>query len=146
MSKNPLLCVLGGNDPNEAHRLAMDYHGLGFRECAAEVARYMVSVEGMDVQDPLRLRLMSHLQCFSAQREMATKQAAAAWPGPPTAFAPPPQASVGPPPTSAAPLEPIHYSSEAHQYYNPQPSAPTAPSATYPNSKPYRPWGAELAY
>ena len=53
--------------------LAMDYRSVGFRECAAEVARYMVSVEGMDIQDPLRLRLMSHLQCYSAQRDVASK-------------------------------------------------------------------------
>ena len=51
----------------------MDYRSVGFRECAAEVARYLVSVEGMDLQDPLRLRLMSHLQCYSAQREAAAK-------------------------------------------------------------------------
>lgn len=51
----------------------MDYRSLGFRECAAEVARYLVTCEGMDIQDPLRLRLMSHLQCFSAQREAAAK-------------------------------------------------------------------------
>ena len=51
----------------------MDYRSVGFRECAAEVARYLVTVEGMDIQDPLRLRLMSHLQCYSAQREAATK-------------------------------------------------------------------------
>lgn len=57
----------------------MDYHSIGFRECAAEVARYLVTVEGMDIQDPLRLRLMSHLQCFAAQRELATKQASTAW-------------------------------------------------------------------
>lgn len=56
----------------------MDYHCLGFRECASEVARYLVTIEGMDVQDPLRLRLMSHLQCYSAQRELAAKSAAAA--------------------------------------------------------------------
>lgn len=52
----------------------MDYHNIGFRECATEVARYLVTIEGMDIQDPLRLRLMSHLQCFAAQRELATKQ------------------------------------------------------------------------
>ncbi|XP_069704197.1 hairy/enhancer-of-split related with YRPW motif protein [Periplaneta americana] len=61
----------------DPHKFAMDYHNIGFRECAAEVARYLVTVEGMDIQDPLRLRLMSHLQCFAAQRELATKQAAA---------------------------------------------------------------------
>ena len=47
----------------------MDYRSVGFRECASEVARYLVTVEGLDIQDPLRLRLMSHLQCYSAQRE-----------------------------------------------------------------------------
>jgi len=49
----------------------MDYRGVGYRECAAEVARYLVAVEGMDLQDPMRMRLLSHLQCFSAQREAA---------------------------------------------------------------------------
>lgn len=51
----------------------MDYHSIGFRECASEVARYLVAIEGMDLQDPLRLRLMSHLQCYSAQRDLALK-------------------------------------------------------------------------
>ena len=49
--------------------LAMDYRLVGFRECAAEVSRYLVSIEGLDLQDPLRLRLISHLQCYGAQRE-----------------------------------------------------------------------------
>ena len=57
----------------DPHKFAMDYHNIGFRECAAEVARYLVSVEGMDVQDPMRLRLMSHLQCFATQRELSNK-------------------------------------------------------------------------
>jgi len=61
----------------DPHKFAMDYHSIGFRECAAEVARYLVTVEGMDIQDPLRMRLMSHLQCFAAQRELANKQASA---------------------------------------------------------------------
>lgn len=59
----------------DPHKFAMDYHNIGFRECATEVARYLVTIEGMDIQDPLRLRLMSHLQCFAAQRELASKQA-----------------------------------------------------------------------
>ncbi|XP_037083160.1 hairy/enhancer-of-split related with YRPW motif protein-like [Pollicipes pollicipes] len=63
-------------DPN---KFAVDYHSIGFRECAAEVARYLVTVEGMDIQDPLRLRLMSHLQCYSAQRELANKQHSSSW-------------------------------------------------------------------
>lgn len=51
----------------------MDYHIIGFRECAAEVARYLLNHEGMDIQDPLRMRLLSHLQCFVAQREISAK-------------------------------------------------------------------------
>lgn len=51
----------------------MDYHIIGFRECASEVARYLVTIEGMDIQDPMRLRLMSHLQCFISQRELSAK-------------------------------------------------------------------------
>uniref|UniRef100_A0A1A9X3P1 Uncharacterized protein n=1 Tax=Glossina brevipalpis TaxID=37001 RepID=A0A1A9X3P1_9MUSC len=39
----------------------------------AEVARYLVTIEGMDIQDPLRLRLMSHLQYFVQQRELSAK-------------------------------------------------------------------------
>ncbi|XP_052861310.1 hairy/enhancer-of-split related with YRPW motif protein [Anopheles cruzii] len=62
----------------DPQRFAMDYHIIGFRECVAEVARYLVTIEGMDVQDPLRLRLMSHLQCFATQRELSTKANAAA--------------------------------------------------------------------
>ncbi|KAL1419354.1 hypothetical protein MTO96_005433 [Rhipicephalus appendiculatus] len=57
----------------DPHKFAMDYHSMGFRECASEVARYLVAIEGIDLQDPLRLRLMSHLQCYSAQRELAAK-------------------------------------------------------------------------
>ncbi|XP_061392973.1 hairy/enhancer-of-split related with YRPW motif protein-like [Musca vetustissima] len=63
-----------GYDPQ---RFAMDYHIIGFRECAAEVARYLVTIEGMDIQDPLRLRLMSHLQYFVQQREMSLKNCTA---------------------------------------------------------------------
>lgn len=63
-----------GFDPQ---RFAMEYHIIGFRECASEVARYLVTIEGMDIQDPLRLRLMSHLQCFVAQRELSAKSSVA---------------------------------------------------------------------
>lgn len=60
----------------DPQRFAMDYHLIGFRECAAEVARYLVTIEGMDIQDPLRLRLMSHLQYFVQQRELSAKSCA----------------------------------------------------------------------
>jgi YRPW motif-containing protein len=64
----------------DPQRFAMDYHIIGFRECASEVARYLVTIEGMDIQDPLRLRLMSHLQCFVAQRELSAKSSTATMP------------------------------------------------------------------
>lgn len=62
----------------DPHKYAMDYHGMGFRECVAEVIRYLERIEGLDVQNPLRLRLTSHLQCYAAQRELASKQTAPA--------------------------------------------------------------------
>lgn len=70
----------------------MDYHIIGFRECAAEVARYLINIEGMDIQDPLRMRLISHLQCFVAQREISVKPqnaaiSPAAWPTAPATAA-----------------------------------------------------------
>lgn len=57
----------------DPHSFATDYRSVGFRECASEVARYLVAVEGMDLQDPLRMRLLGHLQCYSAQREIVSK-------------------------------------------------------------------------
>lgn len=67
------ICLIAALDSlnYDPQRVAMDYHIIGFRECAAEVARYLVTIEGMDIQDPLRLRLMSHLQYFSQQREIS---------------------------------------------------------------------------
>jgi hairy and enhancer of split related with YRPW motif len=69
---SPFLFAVVGIDSIafDPQRFAMDYHIIGFRECATEVARYLVTFEGMDIQDPLRLRLMSHLQCFVAQWEV----------------------------------------------------------------------------
>lgn len=49
----------------------MDYRSLGFRECLAEVARYLSIIEGMDTADPLRVRLVSHLNNYATQREAA---------------------------------------------------------------------------
>ncbi|KAG8225249.1 hypothetical protein J437_LFUL008786 [Ladona fulva] len=103
----------------DPHKFAMDYHGLGFRECAAEVARYLVTVEGLDVQDPLRLRLMSHLQCFAAQRELSSSSSPTT-PSYPTAT--PPswgfttphnmyQSPPGPPPPPPPPAPPSSTSS-----------------------------------
>jgi len=64
---------------------------MGFRECLAEVSRYLERIEGMDAQNPMRLRLTSHLQCCAAQKELALKQAASTpWSyGSTQAYAPP---------------------------------------------------------
>lgn len=71
----------------DPQRYAMDYHIIGFRECATEVARYLVTIEGMDIQDPLRLRLMSHLQCFLSQRELSAKSSTnSTWCGLPNTY------------------------------------------------------------
>lgn len=63
----------------DTNKIALDYHGIGFRECSAEVARYLVAVEGLDLQDPLRLRLLSHLQCYVAQHHHKTTSSWVSW-------------------------------------------------------------------
>ncbi|XP_078398277.1 hairy/enhancer-of-split related with YRPW motif protein 2 [Cetorhinus maximus] len=66
-----MLRATGGKGFLDAHALAMDFMSIGFRECLAEVARYLSSVEGLDTSDPLRLRLVSHLNTYASQREAA---------------------------------------------------------------------------
>ncbi|CAL1281153.1 unnamed protein product [Larinioides sclopetarius] len=105
----------------DPHKFAMDYHSIGFRECASEVARYLVAIEGLDLQDPLRVRLMSHLQCYSAQRELSLKTSVqhpwnpstfgASLPPAPTPQYPGPSASMGPQMTEA-PLQSSYNCSE----------------------------------
>ncbi|XP_072938398.1 hairy/enhancer-of-split related with YRPW motif protein-like [Epargyreus clarus] len=167
----------------DPQRYAMDYHNIGFRECAAEVARYLVSCEGLDIQDPLRLRLMSHLQCFAAQRELAAKSSNWGYPQYPAPVPTQPQhgytdlghrqdpstsataATVAAPTAIAAPLS----AAPSYPHYPPAPPAPPGPPGPHPappvphypapyphhpthhqysqnSSKPYRPWGAEVAY
>ncbi|XP_077539128.1 hairy/enhancer-of-split related with YRPW motif protein-like isoform X2 [Haemaphysalis longicornis] len=95
----------------DPHKFAMDYHTMGFRECASEVARYLVAIEGIDLQDPLRLRLMSHLQCYSAQRELAAKSSWSPTSG--TSPAPPHYASSLPSASPQPAAAGEHYSSGA---------------------------------
>ncbi|XP_051927224.1 hairy/enhancer-of-split related with YRPW motif protein 1 [Hippocampus zosterae] len=64
-----MLHAASGKGFFDAHALAMDYRGLGFRECLAETARYLSVMEGLDNADPLRIRLMSHLNNYASQRE-----------------------------------------------------------------------------
>ncbi|XP_060099586.1 hairy/enhancer-of-split related with YRPW motif protein 1 [Heteronotia binoei] len=67
-----MLHTAGGKGYFDAHALAMDYRSLGFRECLAEVARYLSIIEGLDSSDPLRVRLVSHLNNYASQREAAS--------------------------------------------------------------------------
>ncbi|XP_022176113.1 hairy/enhancer-of-split related with YRPW motif protein-like isoform X1 [Myzus persicae] len=126
----------------EPSKYAMDYHNIGFRECATEVARYLESVEGMNGRDPLRERLLSHLQYFAAQREYAAKSPAAAGhhnapPPPPSWYgghhvgAPPP-----PPPPPPPTLPPVHHyppTTSPHQQQQQQPPLTLPPPPPPPS-------------
>jgi len=101
--------------------LAMDYRLVGFRECAAEVSRYLVSIEGMDLQEPLRLRLISHLQCYSAQREASSQRAAAA-------SLPLSSVPSCPPPSAPPPPPQPHPWNQHHQYGPPSAAAAAGPA------------------
>ncbi|XP_043921727.1 hairy/enhancer-of-split related with YRPW motif protein 1 isoform X1 [Protopterus annectens] len=67
-----MLHAAGSKGYFDAHALAMDYRSLGFRECLAEVARYLSIIEGMDTSDPLRVRLVSHLNNYASQWEVVS--------------------------------------------------------------------------
>ena len=164
-------------------RVARDYHSMGFRECATEVSRYLVSIEGLDIQDPLRIRLMSHLQMFMAQRSTPAPPpppptAASATPGYQWGYNPPsygyedplyfnktaPSTTPNTPTnytmtmtaTAAAgvPPAPFGFTASVQPIYHHPPSSSEAVTPTSSNSpsytnltssKPYRPWGAEMA-
>ncbi|CAF0779305.1 unnamed protein product [Adineta ricciae] len=72
-----------------------DAHASGFRECVDEISRYLISVEGFDIQHPLRLRLLSHLECFTDRSTSPSLNSS--WPvvhqQAPSAFATPPLSS-----------------------------------------------------
>jgi len=102
----------------------MDYHIIGFRECAAEVARYLVTIEGMDIQDPMRLRLMSHLQYFVQQRELSAKSCAS-----PGGWTPAPSSSSGYQPNcAAAPYQSYAAPSNPGAYVSSYPTLSASPS------------------
>lgn len=111
----------------DAHRVAADYHGLGFRECAAEISRYLIGVEGMDPQDPLRVRLVSHLQMYVAQKEFRSHYTAAA----PTAAAA--TAAIN---SAAAPPVAQQFNYQQPSWYGHSYSVPTPPSFETVKSSP----------
>uniref|UniRef100_A0A8C4QSX5 Hes-related family bHLH transcription factor with YRPW motif 1 n=1 Tax=Eptatretus burgeri TaxID=7764 RepID=A0A8C4QSX5_EPTBU len=77
-----LLQATGGKGFFDAHALAMDYRSLGFRECLAEVVRFLSTMDGPESTEALRLRLVSHLNQRACQREAASIGAAPLRPHP----------------------------------------------------------------
>jgi len=110
----------------DPHKFAVDYHSVGFRECTSEVARFLVSNEGLDLQDPFRLRIISHLQCFSAQRELTLKTSAGHTGWNPSAFTTTqyPPVSMPPPPSMQAIQQ---HQMQSSNSYSSEPLHGTAP-------------------
>lgn len=75
-------CVhTGFSDPYSPYgntRAFLDYSIMGFRECTAEIARFLASTEGMDPKDASRTRLVSHLENLVSQKELAVNAAVVA--------------------------------------------------------------------
>ncbi|XP_073319349.1 hairy/enhancer-of-split related with YRPW motif protein 1 [Pagrus major] len=111
-----MLHAAGGKGYFDAHALAMDYRGLGFRECLAETARYLSIIEGLDSTDPLRLRLVSHLNNYASQREAHSGLSHLAW-----------GSAFGSPPAHLT--HPLLLQHQQHQHQH-QPLAPLPRSAT----------------
>ena len=38
---------------------------MGFRDCVSDISKYLVETEGLSLNNSFRLRLLSHLQCFT---------------------------------------------------------------------------------
>lgn len=54
----------------DARALAVDFRSIGFRECLTEVIRYLGVLEGpSNHADPVRIRLLSHLNSYAAEME-----------------------------------------------------------------------------
>ncbi|NXM91205.1 HEYL protein, partial [Oenanthe oenanthe] len=64
-----MLHATGGTGFLDARALAVDYRSIGFRECLTEVVRYLGALEGQSAADPIRLRLLSHLNNYVAEME-----------------------------------------------------------------------------
>ncbi|XP_038233978.1 hairy/enhancer-of-split related with YRPW motif-like protein [Dermochelys coriacea] len=64
-----MLHATGGTGFLDARALAVDYRSIGFRECLTEVVRYLGILEGQNGADPIRLRLLSHLNNYVAEME-----------------------------------------------------------------------------
>ena len=82
-SKECVHCLLstGSSDPYSPYgntKAFLDYRLMGFKECVEEASRYLVSMEGMESNDPLRQRLLTHLEGYLSQRVHAINAGIAA--------------------------------------------------------------------
>lgn len=80
-----MLHATGGTGFFDARTLAVDFRSIGFRECLTEVIRYLGVLEGPSSRaDPVRIRLLSHLNSYAAEMEPsptpASPLAFPAWP------------------------------------------------------------------
>ncbi|XP_004678891.1 PREDICTED: hairy/enhancer-of-split related with YRPW motif-like protein [Condylura cristata] len=65
-----MLHATGGTGFFDARALAVDFRSIGFRECLTEVIRYLGVLEGPGSRaDPVRIRLLSHLNSYAAEME-----------------------------------------------------------------------------
>ncbi|XP_009250362.1 hairy/enhancer-of-split related with YRPW motif-like protein isoform X2 [Pongo pygmaeus] len=65
-----MLHATGGTGFFDARALAVDFRSIGFRECLTEVIRYLGVLEGPSSHaDPVRIRLLSHLNSYAAEME-----------------------------------------------------------------------------
>lgn len=150
------LRMVAANNPDTMSRRGLaEVQSSGFRECMGEVSRYLVAVEGMHVEEPLRLRLMSHLHAFASSRiSVAPPPSPLSWgpgysqtgyhqggegyllPAPPAPHLQEKEAedqgihaSPPPPYSSSSP-----YSPRSSYYY----------SSVLQQGRPYRPWGSDM--
>ena len=148
-----IFSLFSGAEGYDSTKLAMDYHAVGWGECVAEVGRYLVAMEGLDERDPLRLRLLSHLQSFHRDQPGGSpvQQTSHSHPQQQPGFEQP-TSQTAQAPTSGLQLQAA--AAAAWPLTGQYPTAPgqysVAAGATQygpqQHGKPYRPWGAELAY
>lgn len=119
--------MTNSTDPSASQTCPIfDAHASGFRDCVDEISRYLISVEGFDIQHPLRLRLLSHLECFTerSQTSSPSNEIEHSWPvlhqASPSAFATPPLT------TYASPMI----------GYHPHPMDPSFHISHYPQQRP----------
>ncbi|XP_006886555.1 PREDICTED: hairy/enhancer-of-split related with YRPW motif-like protein [Elephantulus edwardii] len=85
-----MLHATGGTGFFDARALAIDFRSIGFRECLTEVIRYLGVLEGpSSCADPVRIRLLSHLNSYAAEMEpLPTPTGPLAFPAWPWSFFP----------------------------------------------------------